>query len=278
MTADPLTPVHREQLDILLQNNLSERAFAWVQERSYQADNERSLAIAFSGCVRHCGKENLQVSAEIMGDIQDDWQPWTWLVCDAARARILISADPELIDSLFPTADLGELISLYRCLPLLAEPTRWVQRAAEATRSNATSVFTALAHSNPFPTRQLPEVNWNQMALKSLFIGASVDAIWQVDSRHNPALTRMLVDYARERRAASRNVPSALWRLAAPHLNAEEHADDVARTLSSDDACEALSLIKASNTNSWLTSLIATNDERIERARTTPWTELETTP
>ena len=52
------------------------------------------------------------------------------------------------------------------------------------------------------------------MALKSLFIGASVDAIWQVDSRHNPALTRMLVDYARERRAASRNVPSALWRLA----------------------------------------------------------------
>ena len=66
--------------------------------------------------------------------------------------------------------------------------------------------------------------------------------------------------------------------LSAPHLNAEEHADDVALTLSSDDAYEALSLIKASNTNSWLTSLIATNDERIERARTTPWTELETTP
>jgi hypothetical protein len=44
--------------------------------------------------------------------------------------------------------------------------------------------------------------------------------VQRLDARHNPALARMMTDYAFERWAASRVVPWELWRCVGPHPDA----------------------------------------------------------
>ena len=74
------------------------------------------------------------------------------------------------------------------------------------------NVFEAVAHHNPFPAEQLPQTAWNQMVLKTLFIGSVLHPIAGLDRRWNEPLARMLIDYAHERWAASRPVAAELWR------------------------------------------------------------------
>jgi hypothetical protein len=54
------------------------------------------------------------------------------------------------------------------------------------------------------------------MVLKALFVGTRLDLIAGLDPRANPALARMLCDYAHERWAASRPVSPELWRCVGP--------------------------------------------------------------
>ena len=51
------------------------------------------------------------------------------------------------------------------------------------------------------------------MVLKALFVGVAVDRIVGLDGRLTPELARMAADYASERRAAGRSVPSDIARL-----------------------------------------------------------------
>jgi hypothetical protein len=55
------------------------------------------------------------------------------------------------------------------------------------------------------------------MVLKALFVGSALWPIVGLDTRSNPALARMLRDYAHERWAASRPVSPELWRCVGPH-------------------------------------------------------------
>jgi hypothetical protein len=77
-------------------------------------------------------------------------------------------------------------------------------------------VFEAVAHRNPYPAEHFAEPAWNQMVLKALFVGTRLDLIAGLDARANPALARMLCDYAHERWAASRPVSPELWRCVGP--------------------------------------------------------------
>jgi hypothetical protein len=98
-------------------------------------------------------------------------------------------------------------------------------QAAEGARSNMQSVFEAVAHRNPYPREQFDEPRWNHMILKALFIGSALALIQGLEARGNPRLAAMLLDYARERRAAGRAVSPELWRCVGPFADAAAIGD-----------------------------------------------------
>ncbi len=160
------------------------------------------------------------------------WDPSRWTVRGAARVLLLLHRDSTdgdrwcaELDALFGGADLAEAETLYGALPVLPHPDRLVARCAEGVRTNLTRVFRAVAHGNPFPAERLPEPAWNQMVLKALFVEVPLAPVTGLDARANPALARMLVDYARERRAAGRPVSPELWRCVGPHADADGVAE-----------------------------------------------------
>lgn len=117
------------------------------------------------------------------------------------------------IVELFRRAELGEQQSILASLPYLPDPERFVELAAEASRTNAVSVFSALACNNPFPARYMPELNFNQLVLKALFLEVPLEAIENLAERVTGELLRMVRDYGSERRAAGRSVPVDIDRI-----------------------------------------------------------------
>ena len=153
--------------------------------------------------------------------------PWT----RPGRIRLLLAAATDAdtfvrrLDQLCATADVDELVAFYRGLPLYPDPPRHRLRAAEGVRTNMKSVFEAVAHRNPYPAEQMPEDAWNQMVLKALFVGSTLDPIVGLDGRANPTLARMLDDYAHERWSAGRPVSPELWRCVGPFATGPMLAD-----------------------------------------------------
>ena len=116
-------------------------------------------------------------------------------------------------------------IALYRGLPLYPDPELLEAQAAEGVRSNMRAVFEAVAHRNPFPRERFDENRWNQMVVKALFIGSTMQPVQGLDGRANPALAKILCDYAHERWAAGRPIAPELWRCVGPFAQGAALAD-----------------------------------------------------
>lgn len=191
---------------------------------------------AFAAAPRHVGRDELPV-LPIEGHILAGWTR-----DQAARVLLLLSRrldEPrflQTLDRLFGAADLAELVTLYQALPLLPFPERHAARAAEGVRSNMLPVFRAVAVGNPYPTVWLEEGAWNQMVMKAVFVGCTLHGIDGLDRRANPALARMLVDYARERRAAKRDVAADLWRPVGPFAADDRALQELRHAFESGDA------------------------------------------
>lgn len=202
-----------------------EAAVRWIEERSLalgEGAPERNLFLDFSGALRRTGKAPLFLRPEDLARadrLRPAWSPATWTTDQAARILLVLSwpaREPDAyvatLDKLFESADLGELIALYQALPILPHPRAHVRRCAEGVRTNMTDVFKAVAHHNPYPCERLDESAWNQMVLKAIFVGVPLYPVHGLDARANPRLARMLLDYAKERWAAKREVSPELWR------------------------------------------------------------------
>ncbi len=212
-------------------------AAAWLNssaQRLRGGGNDKDLYMSVSLVPRRIGKADLALDAAELGQAtaaRPGWDPREWSLDQAARVLLLLAAAGDgatfsrRLDQLCATADVGELVAFYRGLPLYPDQPRHVLRAAEGVRTNMKAVFQAVAHRNPYPFEQLAEPAWNQMVLKALFIGAGLDPIVGLDRRVNPALARMLCDYAHERWAAGRPVSPELWRCVGPHARGEMLAD-----------------------------------------------------
>lgn len=199
---------------------------AWLDNKCQQiADGaaRRVVFTAFSAVPRYVGKENLFLTLEQLQSAQEvrsHWHPHFW-TCDGAARTLLLLALPhnsaeeylQVLEQLFTTADMGELVALYQALPLLPYPEQYRLRAAEGLRSNIIPVFNAIALNNPYPQDYFDELAWNQMVLKALFVGSPLRLIQGLELRANPTLAQMLTDYANERLAANRSVSPELWQL-----------------------------------------------------------------
>jgi hypothetical protein len=202
---------------------------AWLETSGAQiaaSGKDADLYLAVSLSARKAGKADLALSEVDLRDAaaaRPGWDPRGWSADQAARVLLLLALDNDparlarCLDQLCITADVSELAAFYRGLPLYPDAPRYLARTTEGLRTNMKGVFEAIAHRNPYPSEQFPEAPWNQMVLKALFVGAALWPVAGLDQRANPALARMLCDYAHERWSAGRPVSPELWRCVGPH-------------------------------------------------------------
>lgn len=220
-----------------LDSRLSGAARDWLNERRARvaAGQVKDLYLAFGHISRNIPNQELALdAAEIASaeELRPGWHPQHWGLRDVARMSLVLAYKPEstaefvkVLDRLFVAGEVHELIALYQGLPLYPEPAVHVARAGEGIRTNMGAVFKAVAHHNPYPAEQLPEGMWNQMILKCLFVEIPLHPVMGLEQRKNPALTKMLCDYAHERWAAHRPVAPELWRCVEPAWHPEALTD-----------------------------------------------------
>lgn len=114
----------------------------------------------------------------------------------------------QVITALYRTGSEREQISVLRALSFLSGGADLVPLAREASRTNDVAVFSALACDSAFPARHLPDPAFEQLVLKALFMGVPASRILHIETRVTRELQRMIGDFAAERRAAGRTVPS----------------------------------------------------------------------
>lgn len=222
---------------------------AWLEAQiaALQQDPaDTALDIALGMIPRRLGKEALALTAADLaaaGNTVAGWDPRGWGVADAARILVLsgLPAVPkpfaERFRALCATADVAELVMLYRGLPLYPDPAALEAQVGEGLRSNMRGVFEAIAHRNPYPKAHFDDHRWNHMVLKALFIGSPLAPIQGLDERANPELARIMCDFAHERWAAARPVPFEIWRCVGPFAEGPA-IDDLARALASGETLE----------------------------------------
>lgn len=225
-----MTPV--DLLRQWLEARLPADARAWLFNAAdkLRGGNDTELYRSISLVSRKIGKADLALAGaqlKAAHAARAGWDPSDWSNDQAARIYLLLVSTADgatflrRLDQLCITADVGELVAFYRGLPLYPEQPRYALRAAEGVRSNMKAVFEAVAHRNPYPAEQFSELAWNQMVLKTLFIGSTLHPVQGLDRRANPALARMLCDYAHERWAAGRPISHELWRCVGPYAHGE---------------------------------------------------------
>jgi hypothetical protein len=232
-----------------LGRQLDAQRAAWLdaQAATLRDDaTDEALDIALGLVPRKLGKAALELKDEDLAAADRavaGWDPRGWSVTDAARILLLSGLPPvgkpfaERFRTLCQTADVAELETLYRGLPLYPEPASLLDQVGEGLRSNMRGVFEAIAHRNPYPKTHFDPHRWNHMVLKALFIGSPLAPIQGLDERANPELARIMLDFAHERWAAGRPVPFEIWRCVGPFAEGAA-VDDLARALASDEATE----------------------------------------
>ncbi len=221
---------------------LDEARAAWLASQLDAVGRDASdaaLDIALGLAPRKLGKAALELTDADLAAARaavPGWDPRGWNIADAARILLLTGRAPgakpfaECFRRLCETADVAELVGLYRGLPLYPAPASLEPQVGEGLRSNMRVVFEAITHRNPYPRNQFDAHRWNHMVLKALFIGSPLGPIQGLDERANAELARIMLDFAHERWAAGRPVPFEIWRCVGPF--AEGGAlDDLARVL-----------------------------------------------
>jgi len=189
----------------------------------HQNPQASSFYRVFTAMPRFVGKRPGNVPADMafaLQRIRPGFSVEGWTMDRLARVWWLLQlpADDEImyintITQLFRAGEVNELVALYSALPALAYPEAWRFQATEGIRNNIADVQSAIMLRNPYPADYFDEAAWNQMILKAFFTDKDVTQIIGLDERKNVRLARTLVDYAAERRAAGRSLPSNIERL-----------------------------------------------------------------
>lgn len=209
-------------LEELARDRLAPEARGWFQAAAGASPS--GFLEAFSAAARRFGKGPAALDAAEearLGQAGVDWPCQGWGRDELGRMALAVAAagrwsGPQLVETLetaYRQGDNRERQAVLRALPLLPEPERFLDLAVEACRTHVQPVFEAIACDNPYPARHFPELNFNQMVLKALFIGVPLDRVVGLGRRITPELVRMASDFASERRAAGRPVPADIGRL-----------------------------------------------------------------
>lgn len=181
--------------------------------------SEDSLALLFASAAKRFGKAPVQLTNEERTQLVNagvDWELGGWTLDELARGAILLRSlekqpaaqHASTLDELFRQGDTRERTSLLKTLPFLPHPEACLSLAIESCRSSVQPIFEAIACENPYPAAYFPELNFNQLVLKALFVEVSLKRVTGLRARATPELFRMARDYANERKAAGRSIPT----------------------------------------------------------------------
>lgn len=185
--------------------------------------NEKGFRESFAGASRRFGRTLLSLShhdVAVLNRLGITW-PLAAARDELGRIAMLIVAASKAPQATFPSilqrcydeGDARERQSILRALPLLPSAERFVTLAFEACRSHLQPLFEAIACDNPYPSTYFPDHPMNHMVLKALSLEISLERIIGLQRRTTPELARMAADYASERRAAGRSIPTDAWLL-----------------------------------------------------------------
>ncbi|PTQ13040.1 hypothetical protein CLG96_02555 [Sphingomonas oleivorans] len=213
---------------------LEDHAAAIGEDRP-DATIDHDLAMILARMPRRFGRDDLFLDAVDLAEADaacPGWSPAGLSLDGAARIYVLLALPAEGFAARFRRlrqgADLGELVALFRGLPLYPDPHGLEAEAAEGLRTNMRAIFEAIAHNSPYPAPIFDQHRWNHMVLKALFVGSALAPIQGLEARANKELAVILRDYVRERRAAGRPLPPDLWRCLEPHAAAAGALDELA--------------------------------------------------
>lgn len=215
----------------ILRARASSRGWSWFQKacRSTAAPVDLNRLLGnYAGASFWLGKKALAQDAEEAlrwSSLRPDLPLDHWGLDELGRAILLLRIAhlppdefSETVLECYRQGDSREQQSWLRGLNLLPQRSRFLDAAVDACRTNIVPLLEAIACENPYPAAHFPELNFNQMVLKSLFNAIRMDRILGLESRFNPELSRMADDYASEREAAGRDVPPDIWWIVAPRI------------------------------------------------------------
>jgi hypothetical protein len=192
-------------------------ALTWLDaeiERQEAGVDERKLIIALGMAGRKVGRVDLSLTEDDKLEaraVRMGWQPERWGTDEAARAAILLAtytgddaAFAGRVDRLCGNAEVTELIAYLKAFAIFPAAKQLHDRAREGVRSAVKPVFEAIACHNPYPLDYFDRAAWNQMVVKAVFVGASIENIVGIGERANPDLRQMLRDLISESHAAER--------------------------------------------------------------------------
>ena len=149
------------------------------------------------------------------------------LDADEARARLLLAlpgdADTvaDAVARVYHQGDPAEKHAVLVALPRLDDDGREARigdaalpLVRDALRTNDTRLVAAAM--GPYAERHLDDAAWRQAVLKLVFMGVPVSVVSGLERRADDELARMASDFADERRAAGRVVPTDVDLLLGP--------------------------------------------------------------
>jgi hypothetical protein len=218
-------------LNLIRQQPDPEKAVDYLTQQADAYRNQPTTAVfyrVFTAIPRFVGKQPVSISPDQVQEIQSLRNGFTvegWSIDRLARVWWLLQLPSEnesvyvnTIENLFKAAEMNELAALYSAIPVLKFPKHWRFQATEGVRSNMSPVQDALMLQNPYPAEQLDDPAWNQLVMKAFFCDKPVEQILGFEDRTNETLARIAVDYAHERQAAGRTIPTQLWTLVKPFV------------------------------------------------------------
>ncbi len=190
------------------------------------AAGRADLAAVFPAVSRQLGRGGLDApGATVTTAAGEELSLAAWRVDDAARVRLLLAAARHAPDralalarELYDKGDARERAGALRALSLLPGAARddaALPAVLDALRVTQGELFEAAVCDSPYASRHLPQLEWRKAVLKAAFIGLSITRIARLHDRCDAELSSSVLDFAREREAAGRPVPPALWPLAA---------------------------------------------------------------
>jgi hypothetical protein len=116
------------------------------------------------------------------------------------------------IERLSTIGELTEQVACLKGFAVFPAPERLLVRGRAAVRSSVQPIFEAIACQNPYPADHFDDASYNQMVVKCVFSGISIDTVVGLNERRNDDLVRMMGDLVSERLAAGRTIPDQVHR------------------------------------------------------------------
>ncbi len=166
-----------------------------------------------------------------------------WSCSDAARILLTLAlvkvtdqALPEFLSEVYAHGDERERAALLMGLSLLDQDGQWSTEAEDCCRTNSLILLAAIGMMNPYPAGHFSSRAFNQLALKSLFLGLNIANIQGLRGRRNSKLSTMCAGFIDERVAAGRDYPISIWLAIRLSDCAPDTYPHMAACLVSDDA------------------------------------------